>query len=255
MHLMGVKIDEITLIEAKQKVRDFLTSNQLHTIFTPNPEMLVDAQKDNEFKQILNSSALNICDGKGIELVSKGKLKRIPGVDFMLECCKIAEEMNKSIYLLGSGNDNVIKSTVCELKKLYSRLKIVGFNTGPNIKILKYYNINKLTIDEEKNDKIIDDIILASPDILFVAFGHIKQEKWIEQFLPELPSVKIAMGVGGAFDYISGKVKRAPGRMRKIGLEWLWRLIKQPRRFLRIYKATILFLYLILLSKINRTRI
>ena len=91
---------------------------------------------------------------------------------------------------------------------------------------------------------------------MFVAFGHGKQEKWIAQNLRDLPSVKIAMGVGGAFDFISGHVKRAPKFMRRIGLEWVWRLILQPCRVGRILKATIVFLFMLYRTQISRiTRI
>jgi len=245
--IMGVRIDSTKQFNGEEKIKEFLNSSGQKTIFTPNPEMIVDAQKDDKFKQILNSSSLNICDGKGIEMFSRGRLKRITGVDFLLEIAKIAEDLGKSIYLLGSGDDDVLQKTVLELKKSFPNLKIVGVNIGPKIKRLKDY---KIEIDSEINDKILDDIILTAPDILFVAFGHIKQEKWINQFLTDLPSVKIAMGVGGSFDFISGKIKRAPNWVRRFGIEWLWRLAKQPRRILRIFKAIFLFTFLVLKNDI-----
>lgn len=206
--------------------------------------MLVDAQKDDNFKRILNSSSLNICDGKGIEFVSHGKIRRIPGTDFMLEICKLAEGEEKSIYLLGSGNQSVVEKTAEVLEKKFPELKITGLNPGSKITIEKLNNETIISLDKEKNDTIINNIIMTAPNILFVAFGHGKQEKWINEYLKEMPSVKIAMGVGGAFDFISGKVGRAPKLIRKLGLEWLWRLILQPWRIKRIWKATFKFLYL-----------
>jgi N-acetylglucosaminyldiphosphoundecaprenol N-acetyl-beta-D-mannosaminyltransferase len=240
MNILGVKIHNYTKKQLNRKIAKFLGSNRQNTIFTPNPEMLVDAKKDKEFRDILNSSSMNICDGKGIQLVSKHKIHRLPGVDFVLDICKIAEEKNKSIYLLGTGDIEILANTKKELKNKYPNLKIVGESVGPSIELKDY----KIKLDENENEKIIDDIIDLAPDVLFVAFGHVKQEKWIDKYLEKMPSVKIAMGVGGSLDFISGKVKRAPKSIQKIGLEWLWRLILQPWRVKRIWKATMKFLYL-----------
>lgn len=242
--ILGVNINILTKQQALERVKGFLNSQKQNKIFTPNPEMLVDASKDEYFREVLNSGDLNICDGKGLSLVAK--TKKIPGVDFMLDICTLAEKKNKSIYLLGSGNDEVIEKTAEKLKKRFSNLKIVGINKGVKIERSKDY---KIDYDKEKNDEITHDIIMSAPDILFVAFGHGKQEKWIDKNLKQLPSVKIAMGVGGSFDFISGKVKRAPKWMRKLGLEWLYRLFRQPSRLPRIFKATILFLYYYLKNK------
>lgn len=248
--ILNIHIDNYTKKQALQKVSQFLESKKSHTIFTPNPEMLVDAQKDKEFADILNDSDLNICDGFGIKLTVRGKVTRIPGVDFMLDICKLAEEQGKSVYLLGAGDQNVIEKTKENLTKKFPKLRIVGFNPGPTITMKQLNNgAMGLDIENEQNNKILDDIIIAAPDILFVAFGHVKQEKWIHKYLPDLTGVKIAMGVGGSFDYIAGKIKRAPKWMRGLGLEWLYRLIKEPKRIKRIWKATIVFLYLNLTVK------
>lgn len=238
-NLLGVRIDNLDLVEALKKAELFLCSSTSHKIFTPNPEMLVDAQKDSLFKKILNKSDINLCDGFGIQLVSPGKTNRVTGVDFTLALCGLAERMGKSIYLLGSGLDEVVGKTAEVLQKKYPNLKIAGFNKGPKIQIVDY----ELQAGDE-NNLIISDIISKSPDILLVAFGHNKQEKWIEENLPKLPPVRVAVGVGGSFDYISGKVSRAPLFLRQIGLEWMYRLIKEPRRIKRIFKATFWFLYL-----------
>jgi N-acetylglucosaminyldiphosphoundecaprenol N-acetyl-beta-D-mannosaminyltransferase len=202
----------------------------------------VDAQKDEVFKKILNSGDLNLCDGFGLRLVSGFKLKRYSGVDFVTDLCALAEKENKSIYLLGSGSDEVIKKTAKVLQEKFPMLKIVGCSKGLLINKNGEYN-------KEDNEDLIYDIIVKSPDILFVAFGHGKQEKWIDKNLTDLPSVKIAMGVGGSFDFISGYVKRAPKFLRIIGLEWLWRLILEPRRIGRIFKATAVFIYIFLRKK------
>ncbi len=245
MEILDIRIDNLIKQQTLQKVGEFLNSNKQHTIFTPNPEMLVDAQKDEYFKQVLNSGDLNVCDGFGLSFVSGAK--RYPGVDLMQDICALAEKEGKSVYLLGSGLNEVVEKTVAELKIKYPELKIVGFNKGSKIEKLKDC---KIKYDEEQNDELIFQIMMCAPDILFVAFGHGKQEKWIYENLSHLTSVKIAMGVGGAFDYISGKTKRAPLFLRQIGLEWLYRLIKQPSRLSRIFKATVTFVYYIFFKKL-----
>jgi len=241
MKIMGVRIDEVDRGEAREKVRHFLNSNDQHTIFTPNPEMLVDAQIDNSFLNALNLGSLNICDGRGLEFVSSGKLNKISGVDFMQDICKIAQEEEKRVYLLGSGDKDVIENTKDNLNKIYPGLFIVGTNIGPNMSVI---DGELVPHSEDNNDLIIDDIIARAPDIIFVGFGHNKQEKWINRYIKELPSVKVMMGVGGSFDMISGKIKRAPKIMRRFGLEWIWRLIREPWRAPRIWKATIKFLWI-----------
>jgi len=251
MKILGVKISEVSLVEARDKVREFLNSNSQYKIFTPNPEMLVKADKDEYFRQVLNSGDLNICDGNGIVLASRlssratteEPLKTIHGSDFALDICKIAEEEGKSIYLLGSGSTKVVKKTAKELKKRFKNLKIVGFDPGPKIT----EDNNQIKI--ENNNGTLQIINQKKPDILFVAFSFSKQEKWISENLSKLPSIKIAMGVGGTFDFLSGKIKRAPKIVRVIWMEWFWRLIQEPKRLGRIYNATIKFLYLIIKNK------
>lgn len=244
MNILGIRIDNITKKQARQRVANFLASDTQHTIFTPNPEMLVDAQKDHEFKTILNNSSLNLCDGKGIQFVSKEPIERISGVDFMLEICAIAQNKNQSIFLLGSGNSEVVEAAGKNINHFLPKLHIVGTNPGHQLTIQPInQSTRSLKYSTQENEKLIQEINTAKPSILFVGFGHNKQERWITENLHKLPSVKIAMGVGGSFDFIAGKVQRAPRWMQKIGVEWLWRLIQEPWRIKRIWKATAIFLY------------
>ena len=256
--ILGVKINSLSMVEALQKARDFLYSKKQNLIFTPNPEMLVDAQNDSYFKKVLNLSELNFCDGFGIRLMSGGKVKRITGVDFVFKLCELAQVENKSVYLLGSGSREVLKQTAENLKKQFPNLRIVGFNPGPKVDFLKVEDEQKIFCEPEANDEAIHDIIMTAPDILLVAFGHNKQEKWIYENIKNLPSVRLAMGVGGSFDYIAGFnfkgeiTKRAPCFLRKIGLEWLYRLYKQPWRIGRIFKATAVFVSLVIYNKFKK---
>jgi N-acetylglucosaminyldiphosphoundecaprenol N-acetyl-beta-D-mannosaminyltransferase len=251
MKILGIRIDQIDQKTLIRNAEQFLYSSSQHTIFTPNPEFLVKAYKDTYFRQVLNSSEINICDGKGIQLISKVRLERITGADFIYQLCEIAQKLYKTIYLLGSGNDEIIESAVKKLKKEYSSLIIVGYNKGPDIKELPD---GYLKIDSIENNKIIIDIQDKKPDILLVGFGMGKQEKWIYENLIKLPSIKIAMGVGGSFEFISGKIHRAPKWMRKIGLEWVYRLIKEPGRIKRIWNATVVFIWLIVKEGLKKKK-
>ncbi len=246
MQVLGIRIDSLTKQQALDKVVGFLGSKGQYKIFTPNPEMLVDAQKDEYFKEVLNSGDLNLCDGFGITLVTNWKIKRLPGADFMLDICQLAVERGQTIYLLGSGNREAVAKTAEKLQFKYPKLRIVGYNEGPEIKTVK---AGKRWLIQSDNEEVIHDIIMTAPDILFVGFGHGKQEKWIEENLPSLPSVKVAMGIGGSFDYMANKIKRAPQWMRQIGLEWFYRLVMQPWRIKRIFKAIFTFLYYVITTK------
>lgn len=197
--IFGVKIDDVNMDEAVSKVHVWLQGKAKKYIVTPNPEFIMTAQDDPEFKKILNKADLSIPDGVGLKL--SGRIKNtIPGTDLMERLIALAAEKGFVVGLLG-GMNGVAEQAAERLQKKYPRLKIDS----------------------------------SSPDLLFVAFGHPKQEKWIAKNLSRFP-VKVAMGVGGAFDYISGQVPRAPIRLRRIGLEWLFRLLLQPWRIKRQLK-------------------
>lgn len=241
IEILGVKIDDLSEKEILEEINKKLANKQRVFITTPNPEMLVLAQEDNEFLCILNSADIKLADGyglrKGAKILGKKLKSRITGTDFMVELCGWAAEKGLSIYLLGAG-PKIAKGAGKNLEKVYPKLKIAGAENGGGG-------------NDWDNCKISEHINAVQPDILFVALGHGKQEKWIYENLEKLPSVKIAMGVGGAFDFISGKVKRAPEFMRKMGLEWLWRLLREPKRWKRIFNAVIVFPWMCYFSRLR----
>ncbi len=235
--ILGVKIDNLSLQEVLEKINQFLDSKNQHYIVTPNPEFLVAAQKDNQFKEILNLADIACADGTGLIKAAKffGKrLQRVTGVDLVWVTCELAEQKNCSVYLLGAGG-MIAEQAAENLKQEFPNLKIAGAESGGEI-------VNPKQIDQD----LINRINIAKPKILFVAFDQVKQEKWIFYHLDKLPSVKLAIGVGGTFDYISGAVKRAPKFLRRLGLEWLYRLIWEPSRFERIINAVIVFPFLVI---------
>ena len=135
--ILGVKISKLNKKESLELVTNFLSTKGQYKVFTPNPEMLVDASKDIYFHQVLNSSDLNICDGHGIKLLSSEKMEVIPGVDFMQDVCAIAEYKKCSIYLLGSGSEIVLNDLQKKLKIFFPKLKIAGSDIGLKVSLNK----------------------------------------------------------------------------------------------------------------------
>lgn len=222
MDILGVRIDEVSMDDAVNKVQTFLTEDKMHLICTPNPEMLVTAQNDDEFKKILNSSELNIPDGNGIVWAAK-KLgyslkERVAGFDFIHRIFELVQDMDISFYFLGS-KPGVADKAREKIEEKYVGIDVVGSRDG-------YFSV-----EEEK--KVIADINANKPDVLLVALGAPKQERFINKYRNKL-NCKIAIGVGGCFDVISGNVKRSPDIFIKLKLEWLYRGLTDFRRLKRL---------------------
>lgn len=237
--VLDVRVDNLTISEAREKVDLWLKSRGQKKIFTPNPEMIVLAERYPEFKDVLNSGDMNLCDGFGITLVSASKIQRISGSDFVWDLCELAAKNKEKVFLLGTGDRVVLEKAKEQLNNKIVQLDICGEDVGPDIELVD----GKIKLDEGKNKLILEKINQSGAEVLIVAFGQIKQEMWIGEYLSEVAGVKIAIGIGGALDFISGQVKRAPKFLRAVGLEWLWRLVKQPWRVQRVFNATIKFIY------------
>ena len=214
--------------------------NKNQYFVTPNPELLVIADSNNSYEKVLNSADLALADGVGVvwasNLLGRPLNDRIPGADLMENLCRDVADRPIIVGFLGGGPGIAEKTSEC-LRKKYPSLKVsLTFEGGPDDKTLDYI---KKEI-KNKDDKKLD--------ILFVAFGSPKQEIWISENLKDLPA-KVTIGVGGAFDFNSGKVKRAPAGIRKLGLEWLFRLITQPWRIKR-QLSLLTFIYLVFRDKL-----
>jgi N-acetylglucosaminyldiphosphoundecaprenol N-acetyl-beta-D-mannosaminyltransferase len=166
--------------------------------------------------------------------------EKISGIDLIQAICGSDFAAGKKLYLLGAG-EGVAKRTGEILERKYPGIIIAGAEEG----IRKGFS-------EEENNLIIERMNAASPDILLVALGSPKQEKWIHENLLRLSSVRVAMGVGGSFDVISGKIRRAPRIFQERGMEWLWRLIREPRRLRRIFHASFGLAWLIFKDKTDK---
>lgn len=220
--ILDIPVDNVTMEEAVQRFKLLLRNPGTHTVYTPNAEIMMAAQRDPELKDILSNADMLLPDGAGVVLASKiiqTPLKeRVAGFDFTLNCLKLLPEMDISFYFFG-GKPGVAEEAVNKIKTDSPNIRIAGVRNG-------YFSDN-----EEAN--IIEQINASNPDVLLVALGAPRQEKWIHQNKHKL-SAKICIGVGGTFDVLAGKTKRAPVFFQKHGLEWLYRLYKEPWRFVRM---------------------
>ena len=225
-----MKIDNLTMEEVLGKIGQFLKSDKQHYIVLPYSEFAVRAQKDEEFRKILNKADLCLCEGRGLYFALKFLgmpiKEEVNGVELIYNTCG---QFPNKIFLLGG------KKEVIEKVKEKLGGNVVGAEHG-------YQDL----------DEVIEKINKAKPEILLINLGSPKQEKWIYENLKKMPSVKVATGVGGAFDFISGRIKRAPKFIQRIGLEWLWRLILQPWRIKRSSLGVIGLSWLTLKKKIKR---
>lgn len=244
--ILHVKFDPITMLQALAKIEEFIKSDRFHYIVTPNPEFVVYAHRHPYFKDILNNADLSIPDGTGILWAAKKQGTPLPekvtGTDLAINLLPIAAKKGYKLYLLG-GAPGTAETAQKVIKNQYPNIKIVGAEPGP------HWHINdNLNYPSEDMKQTLDRIRQSNADILLVAFGAPKQEKFISYFQKQL-NVKVTIGVGGALDYISGVTPRAPFWMRRLGLEWLHRLITKPSRLPRIFRAVVIFPILILLKK------
>lgn len=229
INIFGVELDNINMEEATEQVELFLKSEKLNTIYTPNTEIVMEAKKERQLKELLNKGDLIIPDGIGLIYASRIRKKplkeRVTGFDLSIKMLEIANENNYSLYLLG-GEEGVSKKAGENIKLKYPNINIVGYRNG-YFKGSHNGNPNHI---EERN--IISEINDLKPDIIFVGLGFPRQEKWIEYNKKQINS-KVIIGNGGVMDILSGNSKRAPEIFQKLGLEWFYRLLQEPSRIKR----------------------
>ena len=223
VNILGVKVDKVTIDEASDKIMEYIkVKDRVASVFTPNSEIIMMGYRDSEFRDILNESELLTADGIGVVYASKivkNPIKeRAAGYDIACRTLEKLAEIGGSVYLFGS-KPGVAETAGENIVKKNPGIKIAGYSDG-------YF-------DEEKEKTIIANINRANPDLVFVCLGAPKQEKWIAAHRGELPNA-VYMGIGGSLDVFAGTVKRAPEFFIKHKIEWLYRLGKQPSRFVRM---------------------
>lgn len=243
--IMGIKIDKITMEGALNRIEEFLNGQCPKTIYTPNTEIIMNAQKDNKFKQVLNEGDLVVPDGIGLIYASRIKKcplpERVTGFDISMGIINIAHTRGLRLFLLG-GEEGVADIAAKKIKDNYDNILIAGTNNGYFKGVHTGYESHKEEMD------IIDKINDGDTDILFVGLGAEKQEKWIHKNKDKL-KCKIIIGNGGTIDVLAGKVKRAPDIYQRLGLEWLYRLVKEPKRLKRQTVLPLFMLKILFSSK------
>lgn len=241
--IFGVEIFNITFEEAIDIVKDFLKEDKLHTIVTPNTEIVMDAKNNPEIREIINKKDLVVADGIGLIYGSKIRKKplkeRVTGFDISMKLLEIAKQEGYSVYLLGT-KEEIVKKAYDNLME-DEELNVVGYHNG-------YFKGAHLGIkNHEEEQSVINEINELKPDIIFLGMGYPKQELWMEENQDKLNS-KIIIGNGGVIDILAGEAKRAPKIFIKLNLEWFYRLISDPSRIKR-QMAIPKFLISIILDK------
>lgn len=236
VEVLGVPVDCITMDEAVDSAESMVKGQHPCAILAVNPEKVVRAQQDKSLLAQLRNAALVIPDGIGVVFAARflgfSCTERVPGSELMPLLCQRAALKGHKVFLFGASPE-VISRTAQVLQQRFAGLKIVGAQHG--------------YVKEDDMPALISKINAVQADLLFVALGSPKQEMWIARYLPEL-KVKVCQGVGGTFDVIAGRVKRAPLLFRVIHLEWCYRLLSQPSRIFR-QTALPLFVYYVLKNK------
>lgn len=240
IHILGTRVNIVTCNDVFDFAINTLKSTQKKYITTLNPEILINGYRNEKFRRILNDGDLNIPDGIGLTYMSKvGKLlfgfneeitTRVTGVDL---CTKLIDESHTygySIFFLGASEE--------------SNAGTVAYARTKNAHIAGSFSGNYDDLSQ------IDIIRNSHPDLILIAYGSPKQETWIAKNIENLPA-KLLIGIGGSFDFISHSKRRAPKLMMNIGLEWLYRVIQEPKRIFRILNATVVFPTLYILDSLR----
>lgn len=225
--IAGVRIDDVTTSDVLACVEQFVQAGGLHRLVTPNVDLVLHARADERYRRVLNSSALSIPDGMGLlrgaRLLGVKFRENVTGRLLVRPLCELAAKKGWKIYILASAN-GIAPIAAAKLVQDYPGLQIVGARS-PSFSFFR---------DPSEIEDVLRDINAQAPDLLFVGLGSPRGEQWIFDYADRLP-VKVAIGVGYAFDVIAGKIRECPRWMTRHGVEWAYRLAKEPKRLWRRY--------------------
>lgn len=236
--ILGVNVHAVTTAQTLALIEEFIAGGLPHQLCTVNPEFVVRAQSDAEFKAIINRAALALPDGIGLLKAARflGQTplpERVAGSDLVVRLAELSHQKGYRIYFLGAM-PGVAEQAAANLRQKFPGLQVAGTFAGSPA--------------SEQNEDIVRRILPARPDILLVAYGAPNQDKWIARNLDRL-QIPVCIGVGGSFDFLAGVVARAPGWVQRLHLEWLHRLAQQPSRWRRIWNAVVVFSWLVWRSR------
>jgi N-acetylglucosaminyldiphosphoundecaprenol N-acetyl-beta-D-mannosaminyltransferase len=237
--IFGVELHEVPSdAQVRERLRAFLDGDRAAQVFTPNPEILLRARRDPGYAEILNGGDLALPDGTGVAIVlsmrERRAVRRWPGVELAATLLRIAAERGDRVAFLGSA-PGVAERAIARWRSVAPALDAVAVAPGVLV------GHDGVGVTDEDETATIEAIRRAEPAIVLVGLGAPKQERWIARHAGAFPSVRILMGVGGAFDMWAGRFQRAPGVMHRLGLEWAWRLALEPTRLPRIVNAVVVF--------------
>ena len=234
--VLGVGFDNVTMSEAAEKAFFLMGKREGAYIVTPNPEIVWQCRTNEALQDAVSSADLVVADGIGViygaKILGTPLKARVPGVDLVTELLKKMPEQGKSVFLLGA-KPGVAELAAENMQAQFPGLKVVGTADG-------YFR---------EDAPVLEKINAAAPDLLLVCLGVPKQEIWMKTHAKELDA-GLMMGLGGVLDVFAGTVQRAPERWQKLGLEWLYRLIRQPSRIKRMIKLP-LFLFAVIGRRIR----
>lgn len=240
IEILGVNFDCVDLSGAISIIEKYMKSGEPHYIVTPNLHFIALAERDDEFRAAIKGAHLSLADGVPLIWLSRiaklGLKNKVSGSDLTPALCKHLSKTPWSIFFLGTS-DMICHKTSAKLKSMYPGLKIAGHYSPP-------YG----DIDEEEQKRIREQINKVHPEVVLVALGNPKQELWMAKNY-RLLNVPVLIGIGCSLDFIAGTVKRAPVFMQKCGLEWLFRILMEPRRLAPRYFSDVLTLVKITLKK------
>ncbi len=220
--ILGVPIDQVSMDQALNRIENFIQEGGTHLVVTADANGIIIAQQDEGFRNLISQADLATPDGAGVLWAAKRKgssiKERVSGVDIVEKVCALSAQKGYRIYFLGA-EPGIAELAGQKLTEKYPGCNIVGTHHG-------YFKA-------EDELKIAQAIAAAQPDVLFVALGMPRQERFIQSTRPIIQA-KVAVGVGGSFDVFSGKTKRAPKVMQAIHLEWMWRLLLNPSKFAKV---------------------
>ncbi|WP_225999690.1 WecB/TagA/CpsF family glycosyltransferase [Paenibacillus sp. BJ-4] len=220
--IFGVRVSRLNMKDTLNVLIQAVESRRPHQVITANPIMVMAALEDPKYMSVMKQAELIVPDGTGVvwaaNYVGHPVPERVAGFDLLHELLRAGENYHWKVYLLGSTSE-VIQATAQRVHELYPGITVSGQRDG--------------FFGPEEDEAVIAAIREANPDLLFVARGADTQEPWIGKYKEQL-GVPVMMGVGGSFDIISGKMKRAPKLFQKLRAEWLYRLLKEPSRYKRM---------------------
>ena len=225
--LFNIYVNNLTMEECLNEIDKFINDGEYHYIVTPNVDHIVKLQHDYEFKKVYDNADLILTDGMPLiwysRMLNEPIKEKLSGSDLFPKVCELASKKNYKVFLLGA-KEGVAKEAAQRLEKKYKGLNIVG-TYSPQFGFEENY---------QEIENIINIINESKPDILAVGLGAPKQEKFLYEYR-KLLKVPVSLAIGASIDFEAGNIKRAPIWMQKSGFEWLYRLLKEPKRMYKRY--------------------